>query len=348
MKTYLRPLGLVYGADARILIAAGKAGALGGMAHIGFTLVEIITRGDGVAERRHDAFMAWKEHPLMRAICAARPDFAGLGMDQTRLMGIVNVTPDSFSDGGETLDAARAIAHGRAMADEGADVLDIGGESTRPGSDVVSDAEELKRIIPVVAALGTAHLVSADTRKAAVMGAALKAGAVIINDVSGLGFDAESAGVVAKAQCPVIVMHAQGAPKTMQLNPRYGDVALEVYDWLEACVNAAVEAGIARDRIMIDPGIGFGKTYQHNLVLMQQMALFHGLGLPLLIGLSRKGYVGALTGEKKAGDRAAGSLGGALQAVMLGAHMLRVHDMKATVHALKVFTASLDPDSVEF
>jgi dihydropteroate synthase len=342
VKTYLRPIGFVYGRDARELIAAGQAGRLAGMGHIGFTQFEIITR-DGL---NHDSFKAWSDHPTSLAITAPRQHFAGLDLAQCRVMGIVNVTPDSFSDGGKNFDAEVAIANGARMKAEGADVLDVGGESTRPGSDPVSVEDEIARVVPVIAGLKD-HAVSVDTRNAATMRAALGAGAIIVNDVSALTHDAAAADVVAKADVPVILMHAQGEPKTMQLAPKYADVALDVYDALEARVDAAVAAGIARERIMIDPGIGFGKTFKQNLQLMQAMSLFHGLGLPVLIGLSRKGYVGALTGEPKAGARVAGSIGGALQAVMQGAHMLRVHDVRETVQALRVFTASCDPDSVE-
>jgi dihydropteroate synthase len=342
VKTYLRPLGLVFGRDARTLVAAGEAGQLGGMEHIGFTQVEIITR-DG---SRIDRYRSMRDHPVLQSIVAPRSSFGGLKLDACRVMGIVNVTPDSFSDGGKNFDAGAAIENGKRMMLDGADLLDVGGESTRPGSDPVSIDDEVARVEPVIAGL-KAFPVSIDTRNAETMRAGMRAGAVIINDVSALTHDAASAALVAKADVPVILMHAQGAPKTMQLAPKYADVVLDVYDALEVRVGAAVVAGIARERIMIDPGIGFGKTFKQNLQLMQAMSLFHGLGLPLLIGLSRKGYVGSLTGEAKAGARVAGSVGGAVQAAMQAAHMLRVHDVKETVHALKVFTASCDPDSVE-
>jgi dihydropteroate synthase len=190
--------------------------------------------------------------------------------------------------------------------------------------------------------------VSADTRKAVVMAAALQSGAQIINDVSALGFDADSAGVVAGAGASVILMHAQGEPKTMQLNPRYDDVLLDVYDGLAVLVAKAEAAGIARANICVDPGIGFGKSFKQNLELMAGLSLFHGLGVAVLVGLSRKGFVGAVTAEKSAADRVHGSVGGALQAAMQGAHILRVHDVKATVQSLKMFTASCDADSVDF
>jgi dihydropteroate synthase len=344
MKTYFRPLGLVFGADARALIAGGRAGALGGMAHVGFTLVEVIERSGA---RTTATYEDVKHQDALRHVCAVRPAFGGIGTDATRIMGIVNVTPDSFSDGGRLSDDAAAIAHGKMLIDQGADYLDVGGESTRPGSDEVSIAEEQRRVSTVIAALAKVSVVSADTRNASVMSAALEQGAVIINDVSALGHDAASAGVVAKAKCPVVLMHAQGAPKTMQLNPKYDDVLLDVYDGLEARVVAAEVAGIERRNICVDPGIGFGKTFIQNLQLMAGLSLFHGLGLPLLVGLSRKGFVGAVTGEMPASARVSGSVGGALAAAMQGAHILRVHDVKETKAALSMYTASVDPDSAD-
>ncbi len=344
-QTYLRPLGLVFGQDARDLISRGLAGSLGGLPHIGFMAAEEIIRDGKAIERRVILFAELKGHALLANIMTPRPNFAGLSLDQTRIMGVVNVTPDSFSDGGRFGAAETAIAHGQLLAEQGADILDIGGESTRPGSDEVSIDEERARIIPVIAALAERHVVSVDTRKSALMAQAAQAGARIVNDVSALGFDALSAGVVAKAGLPVILMHAQGNPRTMQLTPKYNDVALDVYDELAAHIAKAEATGIAKSHICIDPGIGFGKSFQHNLDLMQQLTLFHGLGVAMLVGLSRKGFVGAVTGEKTAAKRVAGSLAGALQAAMMGAHLLRVHDVLETSQGLAMFQAGLDPDN---
>ena len=345
-KIYLRPMGLVFGEDARSLIAAGLAGALGGMGHIGFTLVQVIER-DGSVRRDIVPYTEVSSHTLMSLHVMPRPKFGGIDVSACRIMGIVNVTPDSFSDGGNLSSPEAAIAHGRLLSEEGADILDIGGESTRPGSDTLDDRDESIRVLPVIEGLLGVQVVSADTRKATVMRAALEAGATIINDVSALTYDVASAGVIANANCPVILMHAQGEPKTMQLNPRYDDVVLDVYDGLLDRVQSAVAAGIALENICIDPGIGFGKSFAQNLQLMANLTVFHGLGLPLLVGLSRKGFVGAVTGEKPASVRVHGSVGGALQAAMNGAHILRVHDVKATRAALSMFTASNDPDSVD-
>ena len=343
-RTYYRPLGLCYGSDAGQLIASHRAGRLGGSAAIGFTLVERIRR-DGKSVSREITPYA----DVLEAIEALRGDFAGLAMDAPKIMGIVNVTPDSFSDGGLHGTAETGALHGLALAGQGAHILDVGGESTRPGSDAVSVDEELSRVIPAVKRLSDAgHVVSIDTRKAAVMREAVKAGAAIINDVSALQHDAESLRTVAELGCPVVLMHAQGDPRTMQLNPQYDDVALDVYDHLEGRVEACVAAGVPRSRIAIDPGIGFGKTFRHNLEILNQVTLFHGLGVAVLLGLSRKGFVGALTGEKNAGNRVHGSVGGAVQAALNGVHILRVHDVKATVEALAVATAVVEPRSIEF
>ncbi|MGL4525846.1 MAG: dihydropteroate synthase [Aestuariivirga sp.] len=334
-KTYYRPAGLVYGPDARTLVQEGRGGSLGGLSAIAYTMVEIIVREGRAVSRRVVPFAPSLALPVPAAP-SARP----------LIMGIVNVTPDSFSDGGRHAAAGQAIAHGLKLAAEGADILDVGGESTRPGSEGVDEGEELARVVPVIEGLAAAgHRVSCDTRKAPVMRAALKAGAAIINDVSALQYDPQSLAAMAEADCPVVIMHAQGDPKTMQLSPNYADVALDVFDALEDRIAACVAAGIAKERLIADPGIGFGKSFRHNLDLLHQFTLFHGLGVAVLMGLSRKGFVGALTGEKTAANRVNGSVGGALWSALNGAHILRVHDVKATVEALVVAQACADPEA---
>ena len=347
MAQYLRPLGLVFGPDAEVLIAAGRAGPLGGMAQIGFTLAEEITREGKTITRNLRRFEDIGSSLIARQIMKQRGAFGGIDLDKTRIMGIVNTTPDSFSDGGKFHGADAAIAHGKMMAEQGADILDIGGESTRPGSDPVSLDEEAARVLPVVKALAGRHVVSVDTRKAALMRHAVEAGAHVINDVSSLQFDTASLSTVAELKVPVVLMHAQGEPRTMQLQPKYDDVALDVYDMLATQISRAEAAGIARERICIDPGVGFGKTFKQNLELLQQATMFHGLGVAVLIGISRKGYIGALTGRHPAAARVAGSLGGALHAAMGACHLLRVHDVCETSEALRVFRAQNEPNSAE-
>jgi dihydropteroate synthase len=259
--------------------------------------------------------------------------FAGLTLDRPHVMGILNVTPDSFSDGGRFDTVETALAQARAMA--GADILDIGGESTRPGAAVVDVDDEITRTAPVIAAIRAAGIttpISLDTRKSAVV---LAGRADIVNDVSAMTFDADMANVVSGAQCPVILMHAQGTPQTMQADPRYDDVLLDVYDFLAERIAVAVSAGIARCRIAVDPGIGFGKTVAHNLQLLQRISLFHSLGCPILLGASRKRFIGAVGGE----PRLAGSLAVAMAGVAQGVQVLRVHDVDETVAALALWQA---------
>lgn len=347
MTLYLRPLSLLHGPDARRAIAAGGAGALGGSDFIAFTQIQLIERDGGRVSRRVVAYSEARAWPDQLALIEARrPAFAGLAMSRPKLMGIVNVTPDSFSDGGQLANASEAVAHGARLASEGADILDIGGESTRPGSDPVPAEAELARILPVIEALTQqGHYISVDTRKAQVMRQAAVAGARIINDVSALSYDPEAVGTVAALGLPVVLMHAQGDPKTMQNNPVYDDVTLDVFDMLNARIAQCEAAGIPRRLIAVDPGIGFGKTFHHNLTLLNELALFHGLGAVLLVGLSRKAFTGALTGENKAAGRVFGSVGGAIQAALNGAHILRIHDVKPTRQALAVALAGADPEA---
>jgi dihydropteroate synthase len=261
-----------------------------------------------------------------------------LALDQRPLvMGIVNVTPDSFSDGGHFVQAEAAIAHARTLAEEGADIVDIGGESTRPGADDVSVEEELGRVIPVIRGLADLGIpISIDTRRAQVMTEAVAAGAAIINDVTGLTFEAESREAAMASGAGIVIMHSKGAPKTMQTAPRYDDVTAEVIAWLDHQIQAALQAGIDRDRMVADPGIGFGKTTQHNLTLLHQIEAFHGLGMPVLVGASRKRFIGTLGHAPNAQDRLPGSLAIALWAAQKGVQILRVHDVAETQQALAI------------
>ena len=256
-------------------------------------------------------------------------------------MGILNVTPDSFSDGGLFLRPEAAVMQARKMA-AGADILDIGGESTRPGAAEVAVDDEIARTAPVIAALRDGGLdlpVSIDTRKAAVAQAAFAAGATILNDVTALQFDPAMAGAAAALGGPVILMHSIASPETMQDDPRYDDVLLDVYDALAARLNEAQAAGIAPDRLAIDPGIGFGKTLEHNLALLNRLSLFHGLGVPVLLGASRKRFIGTIGAEAEAARRMPGSLAVALAGVAQGAQMIRVHDVAETRQALSLWQA---------
>ncbi len=252
-------------------------------------------------------------------------------------MGVINVTPDSFSDGGRFSDPERAIAHGRRLSAEGADILDIGGESTRPGAAAVSAPEELARVGPVVEALagapGSGIPVSIDTSKAVVAAAALDAGAAIVNDVTALRSDPDLAGLCAERGCELVLMHMQGEPRTMQKNPSYEDVVDEVKAFLASRVEAAVAAGVDERRIWVDPGIGFGKTVEHNLALLRGLGKLRDLGRPIVVGTSRKRFLGSLTG-REVGDRLGGSLASNVLALAQGAEVFRVHEVLAARQAL--------------
>jgi dihydropteroate synthase len=258
-----------------------------------------------------------------------------------RIMGILNVTPDSFSDGGRLASAEAAIAAGLALHRAGADILDVGGESTRPGASPVPLEEELRRTIPVVEGLVTAGVpVSIDTMKAAVMQAALQAGATMLNDVSALQADPDSLSVAAASGAQVVLMHMPGTPQTMQALADYTDPVAEVMAHLAARIAVAQAAGIARDRIIADPGIGFGKGLPHNLAILKQLEAFHALGVQLLLGASRKSLIPAIAGPAPVTDRLPGSLALAIRGAEAGAAWLRVHDVVETVQSLKVWSAS--------
>lgn len=278
----------------------------------------------------------------LERLTAPRAPFAGLPMERPQVIGVVNVTPDSFSDGGDRFDTERAIADGLAMAEAGAAIIDVGGESTRPGADPVSQDEELRRTVPVVKGLAErGALVSIDSRRPRVMAEALSAGAKVVNDVTALSGDPDSLRVAAQSDAAVVLMHMRGEPRTMQEDPRYDDAALDIYDYLAGRVAACEAAGIDRDRIALDPGIGFGKTVAHNLEILDQLALYHDLGCPLVLGVSRKSLVARLSHGEPPKERVAGSLAAALAGLSRGVQMLRVHDVGETLQAIAVWRAIL-------
>jgi dihydropteroate synthase len=264
------------------------------------------------------------------------PTLAELGLgERTLIMGVVNVTPDSFSDGGLYADPERAIAHALALAEEGADIIDIGGESTRPGAVPVPVEVELERVIPVIKGLSKEVKVpiSIDTYKAAVAEAALEAGAAMVNDISALRFDPRMSEVLRGCEAPVVLMHMQGEPRTMQENPRYDDVVGEIGAFLRERVAAAVEAGIAPERLILDPGIGFGKTVAHNLEILRRLDELKALGRPILIGPSRKSFIGQLSGAP-VGERLPGTIAAVVLGIARGADIVRVHDVRAVKQAV--------------
>ncbi len=278
---------------------------------------------------------------IAQALTNPRPDVAGLSLETPRLMGILNVTPDSFSDGGDFATRDRAVEQGRALAGQGADILDIGGESTRPGAAEVAVAEEIERTVPVIRELAVQIRVpiSIDTRKATVARAAVEAGAGIINDVAAFRHDPSLGEYASQSGLPVCLMHMQGTPETMAIDPRYDDVLLDVYDQLAERRDAALAAGVAQDRILLDPGIGFGKNTEHNLTLLRGLALLHGLGCPLVLGVSRKRFIGDVAQVPQAKQRLPGSIAVALAGVAQGVQILRVHDIEETRQAITLHNA---------
>ncbi len=296
-----------------------------------FDRVERLTRG------RISQVVGLEDVPpeVLDRLSAPRTPIAGLTWHVPRVMGILNVTPDSFSDGGLFANPIAAVEQARAMELARADLLDLGGESTRPGARLLSADEELARVLPVLQEVrrGSALPLSIDTRKAAVAEAALLSGADIVNDVSAFRFDPRMGTVAASAK-GVCLMHAQGEPETMQDDPRYEDVLLDVYDHLEERLRTIEAVGIPRSRVMVDPGLGFGKTLKHNVRLLERLSLYHGLGSVILVGASRKGFIGALGGAPEARKRLPGSLAVALHAVRHGVQVIRVHDVGETKQAL--------------
>ncbi|API58054.1 dihydropteroate synthase [Tardibacter chloracetimidivorans] len=356
VRVYLRPTGFIdapFGHDGKALRLAGGL--------LWFSAVELIAaqdekrvRSELVPVERLEATLAElaagprasAESTLAR-LTAERPALRlgerTLRFDQPHVMGILNMTPDSFSDGGRNMDADAAASAAVDMAAAGASIIDIGGESTRPGAQPVWEGDELARVQPVLQRLkASGAVLSIDTRKASVMEAALDAGAHIVNDVSALTFDDAAIGVVARSACPVVLMHHQGDPQTMQDQPSYADPLIEVYDWLQRRIAAAEAGGIARERIIIDPGIGFGKRLRHNLDLLNGLALFHGLGCPILLGASRKRLIGALANEAPVEERLGGSIALAMTGLASGVQILRVHDVRETVQAAKVWRGLRD------
>jgi dihydropteroate synthase len=270
-------------------------------------------------------------------LASPRDTFAGLALDRPRIVGIVNVTPDSFHDGGRYADTDAAIAHGKALIAAGADAIDIGGESTRPGSEETPEELELERILPVVRALrGRGAVLSVDTRRSAVMRAALNSGVEVINDITALSNDADAIKVIAEAGAHVILMHMQGRPGTMQHRPRYGHAPYEVWRFLRDRVAACMEADIPIDKIAVDPGIGFGKTESHNLQLISSAAMLHGTGAAVMVGASRKSFIGKIFEDVPSRARLPGSLAASMVAVSQGVQLLRVHDVAETRQALAV------------
>ena len=346
-RIYLRPTALVdtpVGLDGQVARLAGGMSffsayeviTVDGGVRVGKQLVPVARIGD-FADEAAIARITDQRAPLKLGERAVR-------LDQPQVMGILNMTPDSFSDGGKhNADPDLACAAGVAMSAAGAAIIDVGGESTRPNAKPVWEGDEIARTQPVIERLarsGTA--VSIDTRKASVMEAALNAGAAMVNDVSALCFDKQALTLMARRTCPVVLMHSPDAAQTLHDGPDAADPLIETYDWLDARVEAVVAAGIDRSRIMVDPGIGFGKSVAANLAILNGLSLFHGLGCPILLGASRKRFIGALSNEAPVEARLGGSIAVAMKAAEQGVQIVRVHDVSETVQALRIWRGMRD------
>jgi len=347
-RTYFRPTAFVdspIGFDGQVTRLAGGLGF--------FSAYEVITvdQGRRVATRLVPVDRMAQDDQTLAAVARITAPRSPLTLgsrivrlDQPQVMGILNMTPDSFSDGGKhSKDPEAAAAAGVAMASAGAAIIDVGGESTRPGAKPVWEGDEIGRTRPVIERLaGGGTAVSIDTRKASVMEAALEAGATLVNDVSALCFDKQALALMARSTCPVVLMHSADAGATLHEGAAQADPLIETYDWLDARIDAVVAAGIDRARIIVDPGIGFGKSVAANLAILNGLSLFHGLGCPVLLGASRKRFIGALSNEAAVDDRLAGSLAIALEGARQGVQLLRVHDVPETVQALRVWRGLRD------
>ena len=325
----LRPIGLLSGAAAGRAIASGIARPLVG-GPLAFTMIDAMAHG----ERRLFALEAvpseWE--PRLDRLSDRRPAFAGLDLDRPLIMGILNATPDSFSDGGAHAEADAAVRQGQALLEAGADLIDVGGESTRPGAEPVAPEEQVRRVEPAIRALSNrGAILSIDTRDPQVMGAALAAGARIVNDVSALAAPG-AIEAVARAGASVILVHMQGDPRSMQDEPHYADATVEVLAFLEGRIAACLGGGIDAVRLAVDPGIGFGKRGRHNVQLLAELAALHALGLPVVVGASRKGWIGAIEASPPEA-RLGGSLAAVMAALDRGAQILRIHDVAETVQA---------------
>ena len=352
-RLWLRPLGLISGRAASQLVGSGQARPLAGPS-LAFTVVEAIgldpDRRPLAAAVPLTEFQEWiagpgarfaqRAHEQLALLSAPRAPWAGLALDRPLVMGVLNVTPDSFSDGGRWFDAEQAIAHGHALRQAGADIIDIGGESTRPGAAPLAAGEEIRRVEPVVRALAqSGAVVSIDTRQKFVMEAALDAGARIVNDVSALTNDPDGLALIARRRAPVLLMHMRGEPRTMQRKPVYYWPLIEVLEYLQERIGVCMAAGIRREDIAVDPGIGFGKLVSHNLELIAGIGAFHALGCGVVLGVSRKSTIARLSRGEPPEARLPGSLAAALFAVRQGVQILRVHDVAETRQGLAVWEA---------
>ena len=348
---YIRPTNIVFGQKANYFIQEGTAKSLCGLEDIGFLSAEILKRQSdrniveeyNVIDLDKLDFRGEIENDLIK-ITSKRNNILNLNFQNPILMGVLNVTPDSFSDGGKYNTTFRALDHVKNMIDFGAHIIDIGGESTRPGAKSVSEQDEITRISETIQLIKKKHpnqLVSLDTRKSKVMQHGLSIGVDLLNDVSALDFDQQSYQVVKDSGKPIILNHSQGIPENMQNNPTYDNVLLDIFDYFENKIKFLKNNGIKDEQIIIDPGIGFGKTLEHNLEIISKISLFHSLGYPIMVGPSRKSFISKIMGEKDNPQRLGGTIASVLYSYLQGIQLFRVHDIQETSEALKVYSEFL-------
>ena len=348
---YIRPTNIVFGQKANYFIQAGTAKSLCGLEDVGFLSVEILKRkSDGNTVEEYSVLelerLDFKDkiQSDLNKITSKRNNIFNLNFKNPILMGVLNVTPDSFSDGGKYNTTFRALDHVKNMIDFGAHIIDVGGESTRPGAKSVSDQDEIVRVSETIQSIKKKfpnQLISLDTRKSKVMQHGISIGVDMLNDVSALDFDQLSYQVVKDSGKPIILNHSQGIPENMQNNPTYDNVLLDIFDYFENKIKFLKDNGIKDEQIIIDPGIGFGKTLEHNLEIISKISLFHSLGYPIMVGPSRKSFIGKIMGEKDNPQRLGGTIASVLYSYLQGIQLFRVHDIQETSEALKVYSQFL-------
>ena len=349
---YIRPTNIVFGQKANYFIQAGTAKSLCGLEDVGFLSVEILKRkSDGNTVEEYSVLelerLDFKDkiQSDLNKITSKRNNIFNLNFKNPILMGVLNVTPDSFSDGGKHNTTFRALDHVKNMIDFGAHIIDVGGESTRPGAKSVSDQDEIVRVSETIQSIKKKYpnqLISLDTRKSKVMQHGISIGVDMLNDVSALDFDQLSYQVVKDSGKPIILNHSQGIPENMQNNPTYDNVLLDIFDYFENKIKFLKDNGIKDEQIIIDPGIGFGKTLEHNLEIISKISIFHSLGYPIMVGPSRKSFIGKIMGEKDNPQRLGGTIASVLYSYLQGIQLFRVHDIQETSEALKVYSQFLN------
>ena len=350
---YIRPTNIVFGQKANYFIEAGTAKSLCGLEDVGFLSVEILKRkSDGNTVEEYYSVLELERLDFkdkiqsdLNKITSKRNNIFNLNFKNPILMGVLNATPDSFSDGGKYNTTFRALDHVKNMIDFGAHIIDVGGESTRPGAKSVSDQDEIVRVSETIQSIKKKYpnqLISLDTRKSKVMQHGISIGVDMLNDVSALDFDQLSYQVVKDSGKPIILNHSQGIPENMQNNPTYDNVLLDIFDYFENKIKFLKDNGIKDEQIIIDPGIGFGKTLEHNLEIISKISIFHSLGYPIMVGPSRKSFIGKIMGEKDNPQRLGGTIASVLYSYLQGIQLFRVHDIQETSEALKVYSQFLN------